>query len=159
MTRQGPVHLLVDGHNVLHLDPELRRLMAEPERARAELERLLAHRQRVTLFYDGGPGGEAQNTRRHGLVIEYSGAADADDRIARWLLFHPNVRAVVVSDDRELRRRIRVLGARGVTARGFLAAFRRQREAPPDAPPLSPGEVDQWLRIFGIEDEADEEPK
>lgn len=151
MSRAGPLHLLVDGHNVIHQDAELRRWMDEPERAHGELERLLAERSRITIFYDGGPGGETHTLRRHGLTVDYSGVAEADDRIVRWLLFHPNVRAVVVSDDRQLAIRVKTLGARTIPARGFLDAFRTSREAPADRPPLSPAEVDEWMRIFGLD--------
>jgi hypothetical protein len=154
MSRTGLLHLLIDGHNLIHQDAELRRLMAEPERAHGELERLLAERSRITVFYDGGPGGETHTIRRSGLTIDYAGVSEADDRIVRWLLFHPNVRAVVVSDDRALGARVRALGARPIPARGFLDAFRKGRDAPPDRPPLSPAEVDEWMRIFGLDDGA-----
>ena len=154
MSRHGALHVLVDGHNVLHLDPRLRGLIAaSPERARAELERLLANRPRVVLFYDGGPGGVVSEARRQGLAIDYAGAGSADDRIMRWLLFHPDARATLVSDDAELTRRARAVGARILPARGFLDAVQGGPEAPakPDRA-LSPAEVDEWMRIFGVEE-------
>lgn len=152
MSRSGQVHLLVDAHNVLHHDPELRRLMAEPERAHAELERLLADRPRVVLFYDGGPGGETRSLRRQGLTIDYSGKGEADERIVGWLREHAERRAAVVSDDGGLRGRARALGATLVDARGFLAGFRHERDPRTERGPLSPAEVDDWMRIFGLKD-------
>ncbi len=151
MTRSGQAHLLVDAHNVLHHDPDLRHLMGEPERARTELERLLADRPRVVLFYDGGPGGVTQSLRRQGLTIDYSGTGEADDRIVGWLRTHADLRAAVVSDDSALRGRSRALGATLVAARGFLDGFRRERDPRTDRGPLSPAEVDDWMRIFGLD--------
>jgi predicted RNA-binding protein with PIN domain len=155
MSRSVVMHLLIDGHNVIHQDAILRSMADEIERAHGELESLLAERSRVTIFYDGGPGGETHTLRRNGLVIDYSGSSEADDRIVRWLLFNPNVRALVVTDDRVLTSRVRTLGARILPAHGFLDAFRQQATyAKPDRQPLSPAEVEEWMRIFGLDDDA-----
>ena len=151
MSRTGEVHVLVDAHNVLHQDPELRPLMVEPERARGELERLLAGRRSVHLFYDGGPGGTVRTSHRQGLAVDYAGTGEADDRIIRWLQVNATRRAVVVSDDAELRRRARTLGAGVLDARGFLDGLRRERDPREDRGPLTPAEVDEWMRIFGLE--------
>jgi hypothetical protein len=155
MNRSGVVQVLVDAHNVLHHDPELRTLMGDPERARASLEQLLSGRRHLTLFYDGGPGGETRTLHRQGLAIDYSGTGEADERIIAWLRSRPTQRAAVVSDDAELRRRARQLGAALIDARGFLAGFRRERDPRTDRGPLSPGEVDEWMRIFGLDSPAD----
>jgi|HubBroStandDraft_1064217.scaffolds.fasta_scaffold317083_2 predicted RNA-binding protein with PIN domain len=153
MSRGGALHLLVDGHNVIHQDAALRKLAGEIEDAHAELELLLAERSRIIIFYDGGPGGQTHTLRRSGLTIDYSGASEADDRIVRWLLFNPNLRAMVVSDDRALIGRVRTLGAKVMPARGFLESFRkRTTAATPDRAPLTSAEVDEWMRIFGIDD-------
>jgi hypothetical protein len=154
MSRSGVVHVLVDAHNVLHHDPVLRTLMHEPEKARAELERLLAGRQHLHLFYDGGPGGETRTSHRQGLAIDYAGRGEADDRIVRWLQLNHTLRAAVVTDDGELRRRARTLGAAIVEARGFLDGLRRGQDPREHRGPLSPGEVDEWMRIFGLDDDA-----
>lgn len=151
MSRTGVVHVLVDAHNVLHQDPELRRLMHEPERGRSELERLLAGHHHLHLFYDGGPGGEVRTSHRQGLAIDYAGTGEADDRIVRWLQTNATRRAVVVSDDAELRRRVRTLGAGVLDARGFLDGLRRERDPREERGPLSPAEVDEWMRIFGLD--------
>ena len=152
MSRSGQAHLLVDAHNVLHHDSELGRLMSDPERARTELERLLADRPRVVLFYDGGPGGITQSLRRQGLTIDYSGTGEADDRIVGWLRAHAELRAAVVSDDSGLRGRARSLGATLIAARGFLVDFRRERDPRTERGPLSAAEVNDWMRIFGLDD-------
>lgn len=151
MSRTGVVHVLVDAHNVLHQDAQLRPLMNDPERARAELERLLSGRQHLHLFYDGGPGGEVRTSHRQGLAVDYAGTGEADDRIVRWLQTNHSRRAVVVTDDAELRRRVRTLGAGVMDAGGFLAGLRKERDPREDRGPLSPSEVDEWMRIFGLD--------
>ena len=151
MSRTGVVHVLVDAHNVLYQDPALRPLMTDPERARAELERLLAGRQHLHLFYDGGPGGESRTSHRQGLAVDYAGTGEADDRIVRWLQTNATRRAVVVTDDADLRRRVRMLGAGVTDARGFLDGLRRERDPREDRGPLSQAEVDEWMRIFGFD--------
>jgi hypothetical protein len=142
--------LLIDAHNVIHADAELRRLMHDPERARAELERLLAGRRCTTLFYDGGPDGAARSLRRKGLTVVYSGSDEADDAIVRWLKLHPGTRSVVVSDDAELGRRCRQLKAILRDTGSFLAGLRRQADAPIAQPPLPAHEVDFWMREFRV---------
>jgi predicted RNA-binding protein with PIN domain len=151
MSRTGVVHVLIDAHNVLHQDPALRTLMHEPERARSELERLLAGRQHLHLFYDGGPGGEVRTSHRQGLRVDYAGTGEADDRIVQWLKHNHSRRAVVVTDDAELRRRVRTLGAGVIDADGFLTGLRRERDPREDRGPLSAAEVDEWMRIFGLD--------
>jgi predicted RNA-binding protein with PIN domain len=151
MSRTGVVQVLIDAHNVLHQDPELRTLMCEPEQARAALERLLAGRPHVHLFYDGGPGGEVRTMHRQGLRIDYAGTGEADDRIVQWLKHHHRQRAMVVTDDQELRRRVRTLGSAVMDAAGFLQGLRHERDPREDRGPLSTAEVDEWMRIFGLD--------
>jgi len=143
--------LLIDAHNVIHHAAALRRLMHEPERARAALEALLAGRRDVLLFYDGGPGGVPTHSVRGGLRIDYSGSGDADDRIVAWLRGHPGVPVAVVSDDGGLRRRAQPLGAVLLSTRRFLATLRVGATpalvVKPDHVP--PHEVDMWLQEFG----------
>lgn len=145
--------LLVDAHNVIHADPDLRRMMRDPERARAELERLLAHRGRCTVFHDGGPGGEARSLRRRGLAVVYAGTGEADEAIVRWLKLHPGERAAVVSDDAELCRRCRQIGAGVIGATTFLGTLRRRVDGPRDQPPLPAHELAFWMREFHVADD------
>ena len=143
--------LAIDGSNVVHQDAELRRLAnLDPERARAELERLLGGRRNTAVFWDGGPGGEPRTFQRKGLRVDYSGSGEADERLVAWLKQHRPTGLVVITDDATLARRCRTLGARVATARGFAAGFRTQRDAPPERPPPSPAEVEFWMREFKV---------
>jgi hypothetical protein len=143
--------LAIDGSNVVHQDPELRRLAnGDPERARAELERLLGGRKQTAVFWDGGPGGEVRTVHRKGLRVDFSGPGEADDRLVAWLKQHGPLRAVIITDDAVLGRRCRLLGARVARARGFADGLRTTRDAAPDRPPPSAAEVDFWMREFRV---------
>lgn len=144
--------LAIDGSNVVHQDAELRRLAGlDPERARAELERLLGGRAQTAVFWDGGPGGEIRTLHRKGLRVDFSGPGEADARLVAWLKQNGPLKAVVVTDDAALARRCRTLGARVVRARGFADGLRTTRDAPVDRPPPSPAEVDFWMREFRVQ--------
>ena len=148
-----PQSLVIDGSNVLHSDSELRRLATiDPERARAELERLLAGRARVSVFWDGGPGGSVRSLHRKGIRVDYSGDGEADDRLVAWLKHQGPRKTTVVTDDSALRRRCQQLGARIVPARGFVDQLRTTRDVAPDRPPPSPTDVDFWMREFQCKD-------
>ncbi len=143
--------LLIDGSNVVHQDAELRRLAGvDPERARAELERLLGGRHLTMVFWDGGPGGEIRTFQRKGIRVDYSGPGEADGRIVAWLKQHGPLHAAVVTDDGPLARRCRTLKAKVVTARGFAASLRTVRDAPPDRDPPAAHEVEFWMREFKV---------
>jgi predicted RNA-binding protein with PIN domain len=154
--RGGPLHVVVDAHNCIHADAQLRTLMGDPEAARAALERRLAAHARpghahVVVVHDGGPGGRVAHHHRHGLEAIYSGAGEADAAIVAWLQAHPQRRAVVVSDDNRLRARARALGAGLWHCRELLARWPAGRAVDGDDPeraPPGPAEVEQWLRIF-----------
>ncbi len=142
--------VLIDGHNLLHQDAALRRLLGTPEAARRALERRLARRRDCWLFYDGGPGGEARTAVRGTLRLDYSGTGEADDRIVAWLRANPASGAVVVSDDRELRARARTLGATLMSAREFLGGLGNDDGEVPDKPSdPDDAEVRFWMREFG----------
>ena len=156
MARRGKHHrwTLIDGHNLLYRDPALRRFLPDdPQRAHHGLERRLAGRARVVVFYDGGPDGREARHHRHGLELHYSGAGDADDLIVAWLRRHPERQAVVVTADRELAGRARAHGARVVTGLDADPAPGGSASAEDRGPP-SPAEVDHWLRLFGADGET-----
>jgi len=143
--------LLLDGSNVVHQDAELRRLAnLDPERARAELERLLGGRHMTAVFWDGGPGGEIRTFQRKGIRVDYSGPGEADDRIVAWLKQHGPLHGAVITDDGPLARRCRALKAKVASARGFAVGLRTLRDAPPDRGPPPAHEVDFWLREFRV---------
>jgi hypothetical protein len=153
--RSGLPHLLLDAANIIHADSELAALhRRDPAAAEDALHLLVCQlpgQTKVLCIHDGGVPGR---TLRRGIDVRRTGDQSADDEIIRWLKHHPAARATVVTDDRELTRRSRTLGAQTAPARGFCAAPRRRREglaARPGDEPLPAHEVDHWLRTFGLD--------
>ncbi len=141
--------VLIDGNNVMHRLPA-------GERTREGLRRRvlgLAHRQRIRLevIFDGPPPDGTPPVEPLGAVtIRYSGTRTADDLIVARIPRGASARDwTVVTDDRELVRRVTAAGARTLRALEWLrrtAPPPGEHEAKPDTP--SPGEIQEWLDIF-----------
>ncbi len=155
------LRVLVDAHNLIHADASLRALMREPqahmrnaEAARRALEERLANRASIELIYDGGPGGVAASHHRRGLRVRYSGADEADDTIVAMLRSDARRPVAVVTDDRELSRRARQLGARVIGCAAFLASLPDAPAHVADRAPPSDADVRFWMKTFGVDDDG-----
>lgn len=155
---------LIDGNNVMgqqvgwHRDkPAARRQLLE------DLSRLARARQtRLTVVFDGRPddrfpdGSSYRSVRIHYAVP----GSDADARIVELVEATSNKRNLtVVTSDRKLTDRVRVCGVRVIKA----GVFRRFMEEAQESghlttpPSLADGEMENWLRYFGVSAEEDEE--
>jgi len=164
--------VLIDGDNLLHA---ARGLLPDGERMnRAALCSLLAdwdvHGSReVTVFFDGvrpddrgeGPVGAGA------LSIRYSDRRTADALIVEAIASSSAPRRLlVVSGDREVKAAARRRRARRIDSDRFMAdvvkALRRSDDPRRSEPPekrdgLPPGQTDEWMDLFGIDSEPDEE--
>ena len=118
--------LLVDGTNLLHA---LRRGAgpAPPAAIIGRLRAAIPPAVRIELVFDGPPPPGSGGRIAHGVGVRYAGRVSADDHIRALVETAPrpapgaDSAILVVSDDAELRRSVRDLGA--ATARaGWLAA-------------------------------------
>ncbi len=143
--------LVLDGNNLMH------RLPADSRDRRSVRSRALelVRRQRatVTVVFDGPPPPGFPVRESLGRVtVLYSGSRSADDLIVA--LIPPRPRAadwIVVTDDRELARRVRERGAGTRPLRSWLGSPRPRpgRAARPrPEPELSPREVAEWEAYF-----------
>jgi hypothetical protein len=148
----------VDGFNVMHGLPELvERLQSDSEGARRRFLRLLAplvyrSGERWTVVFDGPRSGRAKAAGPIDVVY----APDADAWIVDALERHrhPDAVTVVSSDEKDIGRRARALGASVLPAAALLRALREGGESEPVEAPekpetVSPDEVDYWLDAFG----------
>ncbi|MCB1162627.1 MAG: NYN domain-containing protein [Candidatus Krumholzibacteriia bacterium] len=148
----------VDGFNVMHLLPELvARLESDPEGARRRFLRLLAplvfrSGERWTVVFDGPRGGRAKAPGPIDVIY----APHADSWIVEALERHrhPDAVTVVSSDEKDIGRRARALGASVQSAASLLRALAGDDAPPEPAEPekpdsVSPEEVDFWLDAFG----------
>ena len=140
--------VLIDGNNLLHILPS-----GSNDRSGVRsqvLDAVRKEKMRITVVFDGPPPGGSPAVEHLGPVtVRYSGKTSADDMILQ--LIPQGGRAsesVVVTDDQELRRRVR---ARGGTIRS-LAEWRRRkpRKSHPKThePKLSSHDVADWEAYF-----------
>jgi hypothetical protein len=163
------MHYLIDGHNLIARVPGLS--LSDPD-DEAKLVQLLRRwaaadaRRKVTVIFDKGlPAGEARHLSGGSVRAVFA----PDNRSADALLLRriegiedPAQYTVVSSDGAILRaaQRRRVPTQRSeqfatamVNERTFPGAGRPAAD-PRDNPTLSPGELDEWLTLFGPEPET-----
>lgn len=150
--------ILLDGNNLLHRLPDAQ---GRGDVRRQVLAACRAQRRRVTVVFDGPPPSGAPARELLGPVtIHYAGPASADEVMLARIPAGPRGREwVVVTDDRDLARRARELGA---TTRG-LAEWLRQAPSPaprrgakPARAP-TPDEVSEWEAYFAQGRDGDED--
>jgi hypothetical protein len=147
---------ILDGHNILHQDQELKGLLTSPRPERA-LQLLIARSQRIvsgkksklTIVFDGFPPGEVPVDATN-VQVRFSRDRQADEIIKSLIERSRNPRnLVVVSHDTEIIRYARVHSCSVESPRQFLA---RLSAASPDAgdekPETGDITVQEWLRIF-----------
>ena len=140
--------ILLDGNNLLHRLPASARSRSA---VRALVLDATRHeRMSVVVVFDGPPlrGAPAEETLGR-VVVVYSGARTADETIVGRI---PGGRAarqwVVVTDDRGLAERARLLGASTRTLGEWMARTRPAPARPRTEPKLSSREVAEWEEFF-----------
>jgi len=154
---------LIDGNNLTHALGK-----ADGPSDRSGLCALLAEfgqgRHSVCVVFDGPAPSPAavQQMTPEGLEIVFAGRRKADDVICERIAACTAPRRLnVVSSDREIRRAARRRRCGSTTSEEFVLvlyrAARSQARRRPSEPPekrrgLGPGQVEKWLREFGLED-------
>jgi predicted RNA-binding protein with PIN domain len=160
--------LLIDGYNLLHASGVLpsRAGPATFERARGALLAFLAQsltdkeRSSAVIVFDAAnsPHGVPDRYHFEGISVRFArGYATADDLLAELIDDHSSARQLtVVSSDHQVQRAARRRRAKPIDSDEWMRELvQRKRsgestvdDAKPQAP-LSPAEVQQWLREFG----------
>jgi len=145
--------ILIDGNNLMYSLPS-------GERERAEVRRLtldLTRRERISviLVFDGPPPETRAEREFLGSVeIRYSGSLSADDAIVGIIRKSRAPRNwKVVTDDRELRQRVRVLGAACLSCsewknRRRRRSVRQRNTDRSEGPRMSARELREWEEYF-----------
>lgn len=147
--------LVIDGNNLLHT-------LASNQRSRDDVRRRVLETVRheslqVTVVFDGPPEGGSPAIENLGRVtIHYSDTSTADDVILRLLPKGSGAADwTVVTDDRDLRSRVRQAGGRVRS----LAEWRRRRlpspRRPAHEPKMSSHEVADWEKFFAAAEDDD----
>jgi predicted RNA-binding protein with PIN domain len=156
---------LVDGNNVMaqrvgwHRDKSKARRRLMDELARFAHER----RVRVAVVFDGAPEQHFSDGASYkGVRVFYSErGSNADERIKQMVESARERRTlVVVTSDRRLADYVRRCGSpvlrSGEFRRKMEEATANRAQANEDDPSVA-GELDQWMRYFGVAPEDDEE--
>ena len=157
---------LIDGNNVMaqrvgwHRDKgkARRRLMDELARF------ALARRVRVAVVFDGAPEEFFRDGASYkGVRVFYAERGSNADARIKQLVEHSRERRtlIVVTSDRALAYYGRRCGAQvlrsGEFRRKMLEAAADDSNQAPDEPPVE-GELNEWMRYFGVSHEDDEKP-
>jgi len=147
---------LIDGHNLIPklglrldaLDDELELLVRLQEYCRLR-------RARVEVYFDGAPAGQA-STRKAGLVtahfVRQGSSADAAIEVRLEQMKKAARNWTVVSSDGRLQRAAGAAQAGSMPAEEFAQLMFKARTMSTTKSggeaPLSPGEVEEWLKLF-----------
>lgn len=153
--------VLIDGHNLIGRLPDVS-LEDRDDEVRL-VSRLQAYAgrtgKRVAVVFDRGmPGGRSDNLSSGRVEVVFAPTGRSADRVLRERIRQaPNPRGLlVVSSDREVISAALGRGARVVRSEDFVAQLEpvatRSNGAKED-PRLSPGELEDWLALFGGQDD------
>lgn len=151
-------HYIIDGYNLMHAIPSLKKLLArDAVQAREELiahVARLTHRRkfRGTIVFDGAKPQADFGVARAPIHVVYAAPQSADDKIKSLIEHAPN-RAwlVVISSDHEILNFARVCSCQTHTSKYFanLLFDTGTSGEEKDHSTLSKSQVDEWLRLFG----------
>ena len=155
----------MDGHNLIPKIPGLNLSMVDDELKLVDLLQLFARVRRATVevFFDQAPPGYS-GTRHIGTVTAHfvlKGTTADQEMILRIHRMKKTARNVtVVTSDRRIRVDAQAAQASLLLSEDFarlVMAAVREAEAQGSTTPraVTGGEVDDWLRLFGAEDELD----
>jgi hypothetical protein len=144
--------VIIDGNNLLHTLPDRQRNRKEVRRL--ALETVRHETMQLVVVFDGpSPSGCPEVEVLGSVTVRYSGSASADETILRLL---PSGKAqgwVVVTDDRDLGRRARELGASVRPVSHWRGRNPPRRRRVSTEPKLSSHEVGEWEAYFSAPDE------
>ena len=156
-------HFIIDGYNALFtLKPFLRASFRSRDGFLLYLKTAWlfgSRRNKATVVFDGRQGVISNQPKIHApLRIIFAKRSSADEEIVHLVEKekHPQ-HTTVVTDDRELTERVKLLGARTIAVRVFFAGLMKREEPPPDGKP-SPGSkvgksiTDAMKKEWGIDE-------
>jgi uncharacterized protein len=162
--------ILIDGHNLIGQMPNINLADPDDEARLVMLLRRYAARKKgrkIVVIFDGGIYGHPEQLNGYGVEARFARSpSDADSElIKRIRTIKRRDEWIVVSSDRAVAGVAQAHGVPVLSAQIFarrLVALDQPRaslNAKRNDRPLSPAEVEEWLRVFGLrpEDMQDEE--
>jgi predicted RNA-binding protein with PIN domain len=162
------MNFLVDGHNLIAQMPNMRLSDADDESKLVLLLRGYAARVRgrqIIVVFDHGVYGHPLNLNGYSVTCHFAKSPqDADTQLIKRLRALDRPREwTLISSDRVIVEVARQCGVKVITSHDFapeLAAKPTSIRGTPSEKPeraLTPREVNEWLELFGVSPEEDEE--
>jgi predicted RNA-binding protein with PIN domain len=152
-------HYIIDGYNVIHAVPSLKKTLLHDAHTSRELlihsVAQLTHTKkfRCTIVFDGMDVDAQPKQSPHAPVhVVFSSPLSADARI-KQMIEHSKSRTqlVIITSDREILNFAKVCSCQTHTSKHFanLLAGSDDTVTEKSDAPLSPSQIDEWLKIFG----------
>lgn len=156
--------ILVDGHNLIAQIPSLDLAAPDDEERLVLLLRRYAARRRgrrVIVVFDRGVYGHPGSLNGYGVEAHFAHSPADAELIRRIRTIKRRDEWLVVSSDRAVIGEARARGIQVVSSQEFarrLMALDQPRVSLRDKirdRPLSPAEVEEWMRFFGFDDSSE----
>jgi predicted RNA-binding protein with PIN domain len=153
---------LIDGHNLIGKLPDLS--LDDPNDEALLVQRLAGfvartNKKVVVIFDHGLPGGSSRMSTSKVEVVFATNGSNADEVIKRRIRNQKNPNMwTVVSSDNDVLFTARSMRMKAMTSAEFVQVMRRPARIKPgldeaEHVQLSDDEVQEWMRLFGYEDE------
>ena len=153
------VHYIVDGYNLIHAIPSLKKTLAHNGETARELLihsiGQLTHRKkfRCTIVFDGITPNKSPKQSSHAPVhVIFSSPISADAKM-KQMIEHSKNRSliVIISSDREILNFAKVCSCQTHTSNYFARLLSETNDivAEKSDAPLTKSQIDDWLKIFG----------
>lgn len=166
MLQYNHMPVLIDGHNLIGQIPAIDIADPDDEARLVLLLRRYAARRRgrkVVVVFDRGVYGHPANLNGYGVEAHFARSPADAELIRRIRAVKRRDEWLVVSSDRAVAGEARARGIPVVSSQEFarrLAALDQPRVSAREKigeRPLSPAEVEEWMRFFGFDEEVEEE--
>lgn len=152
-------HFIIDGYNVIHTIPSLKKTLAHDAQSARELlihsVAQLTHQRkfRCTIVFDGSSPIDSSKQSPHAPIhVVYSFPHTADAKIKQMIEQSKNRSLlVIISSDREILNFAKVCSCQTHTSKHFANLLSHSDETVTEKSdaPLSQAQLNEWLKIFG----------
>lgn len=153
------LHYIIDGYNVVHAIPSLKKTLAHNAESARELlihsagRFSLTKKIRCTIVFDGSaPNNFRKQSTSAPIHVVYSAPLTADAKIKQMIEHSKNRnQLVIITSDREILDFAKVCSCQTHTAKHFSNLLQGSDDSASEKtdPPLTQSQIDEWLKIFG----------
>lgn len=152
------LHYIIDGYNLIHTIPSLKKtLVHDAESARELLIHSIAQlthskKFRGTVVFDGAAPAGTKPSPHAPVHVLYSFPLSADAKIKQMIEHSQNRRLlVIISSDREILHFAKICSCETHTSKHFANLLAQVDDAVTEKSEasLSPSQINEWLKIFG----------